>query len=98
MNTASNFEGLLDEVRREYLEALKHASLSDVAARLTPVADVGAVIRRERKKQGQTLQDLSDLSGVTYTTLSRIENGHPSVRLDSLRGVLGALGLTLWVA
>ena len=97
MKPLSHIEALLDELRHEYLEARKQASLSGQAANLRPVDQVGELIRDERKNQGQTLQELSELSGVAYATLSKIENGDTAVHLSSLSKVLNALGLKLWI-
>ncbi len=97
MKKNSTFDNLLEEIRVEYQEAKKHASLADTASTLTPAENLGAVIREQRKKQGLTLYNLCDLSEVSYTTLTRLEKGNPSVRLDILNRVLNSLGLKLWV-
>lgn len=97
MKPLSDIEALIDELRHEYLEARKQASLSERAGKLRPVDQVGELIRDERRDQGQTLQELSELSGVAYATLSKIENGDSAVHLSSLSKVLSALGLKLWI-
>jgi len=97
MNKSSIFDSLLEKVRVEYQEAKKHGSLADTASTLTPAENLGSVIRQQRKKQRLTLNDLCDLSEVSYTTLTRLEKGNPSVRLDILNKVLNSLGLKLWV-
>lgn len=88
---------LLEEVRIRFIQAQKEASLAIKSASFSPIDDAGHRIRTERKKQGLTLNDLCDLSGVAYATLNKIEQGHPSVRLDSLVNVTRALGMKLWV-
>lgn len=97
MKPLSEIEALIDDLRHEYLEARKQASLSEQVGNLRPVDRVGELIRNERKNQGQTLQELSELSGVAYATLSKIENGDTAVHLSSLSKVLTALGLKLWI-
>ena len=97
MKSPSDIDALFDELRHEYFEARKQASLSEQAGTLRPVDQVGERIRDERKNQGQTLQELSELSGVAYATLSKIENGDTAVNLSSLSKVLNTLGLKLWI-
>ena len=58
---------------------------------------MGVLIRDQRKKQRLTLQELSDLSDVAYSTLSKIENGETAIQLRSLNNVLDSLGLQLWI-
>jgi DNA-binding XRE family transcriptional regulator len=97
MKKLSTFDSLLEEIRDEYQEAKKQASLADTASTLAPAEEIGTVVRQQRKKQGLTLHDLCDLSDVSYTTLTRLEKGNPSVRLDILGRVLNSLGLKLWI-
>lgn len=97
MKSVSQVEALIDDIRNEYLEARKQASLSRAASTLSPVDAAGRLIREERKKQGLSQQELCDLSGVAYATLSKMEHGHSSMRLHSLQKVLNALGLKLWI-
>jgi DNA-binding XRE family transcriptional regulator len=97
MEKISKFDHFLEEIRKEYLEAKKQASLADTAAGLTPTEDIGVLIRQHRKNQGLTLVALCDLSEVSYTTLVKLEKGNPSVRLDILKKVINTLGLKLWV-
>ncbi len=97
MNDLSTFDELLREVRRSYEEAKRQASLAEIASNLKRIEEVGPLIRYERKEQNLTLNDLCDLSGVAYATLSKLEKGNSSVRLDILNKVLNALGMKLWV-
>ena len=97
MNDIEKFDQLIDDIRQEFLEAKKQASLAGTIADLSPVEEIGQLIREKRKAQNLTLNDLCDLSDVAYATLSKLESGNPSVRLDSLQKVLKALGLKLWV-
>jgi len=97
MKSLSDIDALIDELRHEYLEARKQVSLSEQARNLRPVDRVGELIRAERKNQGQTLQELSELSGVAYATLSKIENGDTGIHLSTLSEVLTSLGLKLWI-
>ena len=93
----NEFEDLLAKIREKYEGAKKQASLAETASSLTPTDDMGIIIRKERKRQGLTLNNLCDLSDVSYSTLVKLEKGNPSARLDIVNRVLNALGLKLWV-
>jgi transcriptional regulator with XRE-family HTH domain len=41
-----------------------------------PIADLGAVLRAQRRRQRLSLRDLADQTGVSFNTLSRVERGH----------------------
>lgn len=97
MNNSPNINELLELLRVEIQEAQRKASLADAALDLVPIEDVSSAVRRKRKEQGLTLHDLCDLSDVSYTTLSKIEKGNPSVRLDLLNRVVKSLGMKIWV-
>jgi len=88
---------LLGEVRKRLTNAQKKASLAAQSTAFSPIEDAGQRIRSERKKQGLTLRDLCELSGVAYATLNKIERGHPGARLDSVGNVARALGMKLWI-
>lgn len=97
MSDLTTFNEHLEEIRSSYEEAKRQASLAETSSSLTPIKEVGQLIRSERREQELTLIDLCDLSGVAYATLSKLEKGNPSVRLDILSKVLKALGLKLWI-
>lgn len=88
---------LLGEIRKRLTGAQKDAAMATQSATFSPIEEAGQRIRAERKKQQLTLNDLCELSGVAYATLNKIEQGHPSVRLDSLMNVARALGMKLWI-
>lgn len=54
----------------------------------------GELIRHERDALGLSTRELAALSGVSYPTISRIENGHDQPRWDTLERLAGALGLS----
>ncbi len=58
-------------------------------------AFVGAAIKRQRLSQHLTIQDVSELSGVSRGMLSRIENDHATPSLDALQRICRALGISL---
>jgi DNA-binding XRE family transcriptional regulator len=90
-------DALLNEIRQRVSTAQKKASMAAQSANFAPIEEAGQRIRDERKKQGLTLNELCELAGVAYTTLSKIEQGHPSARLDSLGNVARALGMKMWI-
>lgn len=64
--------------------------MNDIAR--TP-AQIGAVIRRQRKRLGWNQSQLGQRASLRQETISLIENGHAAVRLDTLLDVLAALDL-----
>ena len=56
---------------------------------------IGQIIRKSRKERAMTLLELSQKSGVALATLSRMENGKMTGRLESHMEICKALGLTL---
>jgi len=94
---SANIDELLNEIANRYQQLKKEVSLARHAENFSPIYEAGERIRVERKKQKLTQTDLCDLSGVAYATLNKIEQGHPSVRLDSLDSVCRALGMKLWI-
>lgn len=88
---------MLDEIRLRLAKAQKEAAMAEQSAGFSPIEEAGQRIRAERKKQGLTLNDLCELSGIAYATLNKIEHGHPSARLDSVGSVASALGMKLWI-
>ena len=56
---------------------------------------IGALIRRKRKKRNMTQADLGVITGLRQETISLIENGSPSTRIETLLSVIGALDLEI---
>ncbi|MFD7293653.1 helix-turn-helix domain-containing protein [Streptomyces sp. NPDC059897] len=56
---------------------------------------VGGVLRRRRRAQGRTLQDVADVAGISMPYLSEIERGRKEPSSEMLAAVAGALGLGL---
>jgi len=55
------------------------------------VQEIAGQIREYRKRQGLTLQDVSAMSGLSVSTLSKIENGKTRLTLDTALLLAGAL-------
>lgn len=62
---------------------------------LQDTKQLGLKVRQKRKADGLTQQDLAAIANVGVRFVSDLENGKPSVQLDSVMAVLQALGLQL---
>lgn len=58
----------------------------------------GNAIRRARKKRGWNQSILAEKAALRQETISLIENGSPTTRLETLLSVLAALDLELQIA
>ncbi len=54
---------------------------------------LGAVVRRERRKRGLTQAELGRKIGLRQATISKLEKGEPATQLRTLLDALTALGL-----
>ena len=63
---------------------------------LSDTADLGRLIRDERKRQHMTQTELADVSGVGITYLSQLENGKETAEIGKALNVLTMLGLDLY--
>lgn len=59
---------------------------------------IGALIRRHRKRLNMSQSALGDRVGLRQETISLIETGNPATRLDTMLAVLAALDLEFHVA
>jgi HTH-type transcriptional regulator/antitoxin HipB len=59
---------------------------------------LAAEVRTRRSALGLTQQDVADLAGVSERFVRFVEQGKPSVQLDSLTALLETLGLQLQLA
>ncbi|MDH3377703.1 MAG: helix-turn-helix domain-containing protein [Gammaproteobacteria bacterium] len=58
---------------------------------------LGALVRRERRRQGLTQTQLGTKIGLRQATVSRLEAGEPATRLRTLFDTLAALGLEVFI-
>ena len=58
----------------------------------TPV-QIGALVRRARKKRGLNQAQLGERAGLRQETISLIETGNPAAKLETILTILAALGL-----
>lgn len=54
-------------------------------------------LKEAREKKGITLRELSELTGINTSNISRIERGEVSPNLDTLQNLCKALGLKLTI-
>lgn len=62
-------------------------------ATVTTPADLGAEIRRARRRRNLRLEDVALGAGVGIRFVSELERGKPTVRLGETLRVLAALGM-----
>lgn len=60
-------------------------------------ADVGALVRRARKRSGRTLVETAALAGVGVRFLHELEHGKPTASLGKTLTVLHRLGLVVTI-
>jgi len=65
--------------------------------RVLSVADIGTVIRRERRRQGITQAVAAGLCGVSVHFLSNLERGKETSECSRVIQVLGAMNIRLYV-
>lgn len=56
---------------------------------------LGAILRRERRRQGLTQTELGDRIGLRQATISKLEAGEPATRIRTLLDALTALNLEI---
>ena len=61
-------------------------------------AQIGAIVRRQRRAVGLTQQGLAERLGVRQATVSSVEAGAGGTKLSTLLDLLAALDLELTVA
>lgn len=75
------------------INALEAATVTKQTARTAK--QLGAIIRRERRKQGITQAQLGERIGLRQATVSKLESGEPATRLSTLLDALAALDLEI---
>jgi HTH-type transcriptional regulator/antitoxin HipB len=69
--------------------------MSDLAR--TP-DQIGALIRRARRRLGWSQTVLAERAGLRQETISLVETGHPAAKLETLLAILAALDLEFRIA
>ena len=63
--------------------------------RIKDVADFGKAVKDRRKELGYTQKDLSEITGISASFLSDLENGKATVELGKVLMVVSLLGLNI---
>ncbi|CCK78948.1 helix-turn-helix domain-containing protein [Desulfobacula toluolica] len=87
----------LEIIREQYNSLVGRLHKSEKLKDAVGIDKIGDIVRAARKTQGLSRQALCDLSGVSYSTLNKIETGSVSVRLDIVIKIVNTLGLNLWI-
>jgi ribosome-binding protein aMBF1 (putative translation factor) len=87
----------LNAIKIKFLEMEQELNKGRLLENAKPVEELADVIRKERKKQKLTLQSLSELSGISYSSLVKIESGDVNLNFKLLIQLLDTLGLRLWI-
>lgn len=64
--------------------------------RIKDVADFGKAVKNRRKELGYTQKDLSEITGISASFLSGLENGKATVELGKVLMVVSLLGLNIY--
>ncbi len=69
--------------------------MADNAKSLVNTVELGRAIRRKREELGLSLRDVADETGVSASTLSRIENGTGKPDADNIARLTGWLNMPM---
>ncbi|OGR27898.1 MAG: hypothetical protein A2277_21565 [Desulfobacterales bacterium RIFOXYA12_FULL_46_15] len=92
-----NIDDHLQNIREHYNELSARLYQAEKLKDAVCIDKIGEVVRAARKTQGLTRKALCDLSGVSYSTLNKIEAGSCLVRLDIVMKIVNTLGMNLWI-
>lgn len=65
--------------------------------KLKTTTEIGSIIKKERKAQAISQEELAGLAGTGVRFISDLENGKQTIQLDKLLKVIEALGLGLYI-
>jgi len=66
-------------------------------AKVRDAKDIGELLRRARKRQGLTQQELADLVGVGVRFVSEVERGKGSAEMDRVIDLLRGVGIDVFL-
>lgn len=92
-----NFEKRLEELSIEFISLQKQIDKQKNLENIKPAIDFAEIIRLERVKQNLTQKTLSELSGVSESSMQKIERGDHSIKFKIIMDVVNALGMNLWI-
>ena len=65
--------------------------------RLLTTADIGKLVRKERRRQGATQAELAGMSNVGITFISQLENGKETAEIGKVINVLFREYRSVWI-
>ena len=87
----------LEDIRKQFYSINTRLNQAEKLKEAVGINHIGEIVRDSRKKQKLTRHALCELSGVSYSTLSKLEAGSVSVRMDIVIKIAETLGLGLWI-
>ncbi len=87
----------LNDIKVKFYEMEQKLNKYNSLEYIRPIEDLAEVIKKERKKQNLTLKSLSELSGISYASLVKIESGDINLNFKLLMQLLETLGMKLWI-
>ena len=87
----------LKSIQNKFQELEQQLTRYRQLEKITPLDELAEVIRKERRNQKLTLKELEELSGVSYSTLAKLESGDDRINLKTLKQVTKTLGIKLWI-
>ena len=92
-----NIDEQLEDIRNQFHRINTKLNQVEKLKDAVEVNLMGDLIRHARKKQNLTKQALCELSGISYSSLHKIETGSISIRMDIALKLAKTLGLGLWI-
>ena len=65
------------------------------AMKVNSMSEIAVIVQQERKRQGATQIELSQMANVGVRFLRDVEDGKPSVHFDKLMRILAVLGIAV---
>lgn len=78
----------------DYIAGFSEREREELAA-ADVALDIALLVYRARKTRGLSQRGAAELAGMRQQAVSRLEQPHANVQLDTLRKYLGALGYTV---
>lgn len=95
--TSMSIDECLKIIQEQYSHLAGKLHQSETLKNAVSIDRTGEVVRAARKAQGLSMLALCELSGISYSTLNKVETGSVSIRLDILMKIVKTLGLNLWI-
>ncbi len=87
----------LNEINKEFLRMQSVIASQQELSNIEPISNLANQIKEERSKQKLTQKMLSELSGVSESSVQKVERGDNSIQFNIVTDILNTLGLKLWI-